>query len=145
MDGTSSKYDEITSIMRRLHAEDPARAKYKLYVTGHRLWVALTKLFGYYVLMSLNLPLPVNVVCVASPRVGNIEFARSFVELKSHGRLQHLRITNHRDPATFKSTTSALAMLAKATRPFCYMLLLYVGNGKGREEMMYFHTGIELK
>ena len=29
--------------------------------------------------------------------------------------------------------------------PFGYMLLLYVGNGKGREEMMYFHTSIELK
>ena len=112
-DGTSSKYDEITSIMRRLLTEDPVKVKYKLYVTGHRLWGALTKLFKYYVLMSLNLPLPVKVVCVTSPQVGNIEFARSFVELLSRGWIQHLRITNHRDRATFKSTTSALAMSAK--------------------------------
>jgi hypothetical protein len=31
------------------------------------------------------------------------------------------------------------------TSPFGYMLLLYVGNCKGMEEIMYFQTGIKLK
>ncbi len=146
--GTSSKYNEITSIVRRLLAEDPLRVKYKLYVTGHSLGGALATLFGYYASTSPNLPLPVTVVSVASPRVGNIEFARSFVELESRGRIRHLRIANHRDPVTLNPTMSArraLALSAKAVSPLGYLALLVTGNGEGGDEEMYFHTGIKLK
>ena len=56
-----------------------------------------------------------------------------------------LRIVYHSDPATFNPTMSALTMSAKAASPLGYLLLLDTGNGEGREEMMYFHTGIKLK
>ncbi|KAL3809912.1 hypothetical protein ACHAXA_005326 [Cyclostephanos tholiformis] len=147
-DGRSSKYDEISNIVRRLLREDPARANYKLYVTGHSLGGALATLFGYYASMSPHLPSPITVVSVASPRVGNIEFARSFVELESHGRIRHLRIANHGDPVTLNPTISArraLALSAKAVSPLGYLALLVTGNGEGGEEQVYYHTGIKLK
>jgi hypothetical protein len=147
-DGMSSKYDEITNIVKRLLTEDPSRAKYKLYVTGHSLGGALATLFGYYASTSPHMTLPVTVVSVASPRVGNIEFAQSFVELESHGRIRHLRIANHRDPVTLNPTISArraLALSAKAMSPLGYLALLVTGNGEGGEEEIYYHTGIKLK
>jgi len=96
--GKPSKYVEIMKQLERLYAESPSRRKYKIYVTGHSLGGALATLFGYYASCSATLPLPITVVSVASPRVGNLSFARSFVELESMGRLRHLRIANHKDP-----------------------------------------------
>jgi hypothetical protein len=149
-DGRPSKYEEIVSIVERLLAEAPAGAGggYKLYVTGHSLGGALATLFGFYASASPSIPAPVTVVSVASPRVGNVEFARAFVELESQGRVRHLRIANHKDPVTLGPTVSAkrgLALSAKAVSPLGYLALLVTGNGEGGEEEVYYHTGMKMK
>lgn len=94
--GKRSKYAEIMKHIARLLDENPARSNYKLYVTGHSLGGALSTLFGFYASSSTLLPLPVTVVSVASPRVGNVAFARTFAEMESQGKIRHLRIANYK-------------------------------------------------
>jgi hypothetical protein len=147
-DGRPSKYAEIMKHVEMLLAETPARGNYKLYITGHSLGGALATLFGFYAAASSLFPLPVTVVSVASPRVGNIAFARAFVELESQGRIRHLRIANHKDPVTLNPSVSAkraLALSAKAVSPLGYLALVVTGNGEGGEEEIYYHTGIKMK
>ncbi|KAL9179477.1 hypothetical protein ACHAXT_008767 [Thalassiosira profunda] len=146
--GRQSKYAEIMKHVTELYRENPARKNYKLYVTGHSLGGALATLFGFYAAASPLLPLPVTVVSVASPRVGNLAFARTFAELESLGKLRHLRICNHKDPVTLGPTVSskrALALSAKAFSPLGYLALAVSGNGEGGKEEVYFHTGMKMK
>ena len=146
--GRPSKYAEIAATVERLLSGAPDRGRYRLYVTGHSLGGALATLFGFYASASPAIAAPVTVVSVASPRVGNVEFARAFVELESQGRVRHLRIANHRDPVTLGPTVSskrALALSAKAVSPLGYLALLVTGNGEGGEEEVYYHTGMKMK
>ena len=146
--GKSSKYVEIMKQLERLYAESPSRRKYKIYVTGHSLGGALATLFGYYASCSSTLPVPITVVSVASPRVGNLSFAKSFVELESKGRLRHLRIANHKDPVPLGPTFSskrALTLSAKAFSPLGYLVLKMGGLDEGGEDEIYYHTGIKVK
>jgi hypothetical protein len=143
-----SKYTEVMNHVEKLLAENPARRSYNLYVTGHSLGGALATLFGFFAAASPSVPLPVTVVSVASPRVGNIAFARSFAEMESQGKIRHLRIANHKDPVTLGPTVSskrALAMSAKTFSPLGYLALRLTGNDEGGDEEVYFHTGIKLK
>ena len=152
-DGRPSKYAEIMAIVERSLAEAPAlasgrRGGYRLYVTGHSLGGALATLFGFYASASPAITAPVTIVSVASPRVGNVGFARAFVGLESRGRVRHLRIANHRDPVTLGPTVSArraLALSAKAVSPLGYLALLVTGNGEGGDEEVYYHTGMKMK
>lgn len=154
-DGRPSKYAEIMAIVERTLAEAPPalasgrrRGGYRLYVTGHSLGGALATLFGFYASASPAINAPVTIVSVASPRVGNVEFARAFVWLESRGRVRHLRIANHRDPVTLGPTVSArraLALSAKAVSPLGYLALLVTGNGEGGDEEVYYHTGMKMK
>jgi len=87
-------------------------------------------------------------VSVASPRVGNLAFARTFAEMESQGKLRHLRIANHKDPVTLGPTVSskrALALSAKAFSPLGYLALVVTGNGEGGDEEVYYHTGMKMK
>mmetsp|Transcript_7574 Transcript_7574/g.17184 ORF Transcript_7574/g.17184 Transcript_7574/m.17184 type:complete len:482 (+) Transcript_7574:52-1497(+) len=146
--GKQSKYMEIMKHVDQLVAETPSRRNYSLYITGHSLGGALATLFGFYAAASSSLPLPVTVVSVASPRVGNIAFARTFAEMESQGKLRHLRIANHKDPVTLGPTISskrALALSAKAFSPLGYLALKVIGNGEGGEEEVYYHTGMKMK
>jgi len=143
-----SKYVEIMSHIDQLLDENPTRKNYKLYITGHSLGGALATLFGFYAAASSSLPLPVTVVSVASPRVGNIDFARAFVEMESQGKLRHLRVANHKDPVTLGPTVSskrALALSAKVFSPLGYLALMMTGNGEGGDEEVYYHTGMKMK
>lgn len=143
-----SKYMEIMKHVEQLLTENPSRRNYNLYITGHSLGGALATLFGFYAAASCSLPLPVTIVSVASPRVGNIAFARTFAELESQGKLRHLRIANHKDPVTLGPTISskrALALSAKAFSPLGYLALRVSGNGEGGDEEMYYHTGMKMK
>jgi hypothetical protein len=148
---SSGKYAEIMKHLERLVTDVPVRRQYKLYITGHSLGGALATLFGFYAscASSSSLPsLPITIVSVASPRVGNIAFARAFVELESLGSLRHLRIANHKDPVTLNPTVSArraLALSAKMLSPLGYLALMVTGNGEGGEEEVYYHTGIKMK
>lgn len=146
--GPSSKFVEIMQHVKELLAENPSRRKYKLYFTGHSLGGALATLCGLYAASSPTVPLPVTVVSVASPRVGNLAFARSFAEMESQGKLRHLRIVNHKDPVTLGPTVSskrALALSAKAFSPLGYLALMVTGGDEGEEEEMFYHTGMRMK
>ena len=143
-----NKYTEVMNHVEQLLAENPSRRSYNLYITGHSLGGALATLFGFYAATTPSMPLPVTVVSVASPRVGNVAFARSFAEMESQGKIRHLRIANHKDPVTLGPTVSskrALAMSAKTFSPLGYLALKLTGNDEGGEEEVYFHTGIKLK
>jgi len=143
-----NKYTEVMNHVEQLLAENPSRRNYNLYITGHSLGGALATLFGFYAATTPSMPLPVTVVSVASPRVGNVAFARSFAEMESQGKIRHLRIANHKDPVTLGPTVSskrALAMSAKTFSPLGYLALKLTGNDEGGEEEVYFHTGIKLK
>lgn len=95
-DSGKSKYqklmDELSFLVQRY--ED-----YSLLVTGHSLGGALATLFAFFVACEEWTPL-VQCVTFASPRVGNIEFARAFRRMESTGKLRKLRIVNHLDPVT---------------------------------------------
>lgn len=147
--GKPSKYVEIMTHVEKLVIEDPnLRQNYKLYVTGHSLGGALATLFGFYAAATVGtLPLPVTVVSVASPKVGNIEFARMFAQMESQGKIRHLRIANHRDPVTLGPSVSAkksLAVTAMAFSPLGYLALKASGN-LGDERDVFYHTGIKMK
>lgn len=147
-DDKPSKYMEIMNHIDQLLEENPDRKSYKLYVSGHSLGGALSTLFGFFAVGKSPLPLPVSVVSVASPRVGNINFARTFLEMESQGRLRHLRIANHQDPVTLGPTVSskrALALSAKVFSPLGYLALALTGNSEGGEEEVYYHTGIKME
>jgi hypothetical protein len=132
-DGTSSKYDEIKSIMRRLLTVDPARAKYKLYVTGHSLRVDVPE------------PAVASQGRLRDITAGGEHRVRAIV-----CRAQELRLdltpTHHESQGSCDvQIHHKRPRYVGQASPFGYMMLLYVGNCKGREEMIYFHTGIALK
>ena len=143
-----NKYAEIMDHIQHLFDANPKyRKEYKLYVTGHSLGGALSTLFGFYACASASLPQPVTIVSVASPRVGNMEFARTFTEFESQGKLRHLRVANHKDPVTLGPTVSNKRVLTLATMAFSplgYLALKLSGNEAGAEET-YYHTGMKLK
>ncbi|KAL3826914.1 hypothetical protein ACHAXA_005994 [Cyclostephanos tholiformis] len=147
-DGNTSKYTEITKIVEEVMHGTPAHKNYKLYVTGHSLGGALATLFGFYVASSSVVPFPVTVVSVASPRVGNIAFARTFAEMESQGKIRHLRIANYGDPVTLGpiiGSKLALALSDKSIGPLEYTKLMVAGQCEGEEEEIYYDTGIKMK
>jgi len=144
-----SKYAEIMAHIQGLYDSNPIYYnEYNLYITGHSLGGALATLFGFYASASSSLPQPVTVVSVASPRVGNIHFARTFALFESEGKIRHLRVANHKDPITLGPTISskrALVLATMAFSPLGYLALKLSGNDVGAEETTYYHTGIKMK
>ncbi|KAL3795355.1 hypothetical protein HJC23_009528 [Cyclotella cryptica] len=143
-----SKYEEIMLHVQKLFESNPKyRDEYKLYVTGHSLGGALATLFGLYASASSIPPQPVTVVSVASPRVGNLEFAALFTEYESQGKIRHLRVANHKDPVTLAPAMSSKRMLTLGSMmfsPIGYLALKLSGNEAGAEES-YHHTGMKMK
>lgn len=132
--GGTSKYMEIRQIVEQLLIT--VARNYKLYLTGYGSGGAIATLFGFYVAEGggaagsswggNNIPVPITIVSVASPRVGNVAYAALFAEYESLGMLRHLRIVNVGDP------------IPNGPRGF-----ELVGAQSGDEEPSY-HTGIEM-
>ena len=147
--GSRSKFDQIMGHVRKLFKQDTNRQRhYKLYITGHGLGGALATLFGYYcaALSSRNqLPLPVTVVSVASPRVGDLAFARSFTELESQARLRHLRIAAYKDPMNLVPIHSSKEPLPLGKRNYSPLCALAFNDSFSDGGDVYCHTGIVMK
>ena len=132
-----TRIDEILKKVMTLLEEYPG---YRLYFTGHSLGGALSTLAGFYAashepfLEKHGDILPVRVITVASPYVGDPKFLLSFQSLERHGRIQHLRIANAEDTVTLLPFMSASFGLIS---PVFAMV-------KGLGEL-YKHTGIKLR
>jgi hypothetical protein len=127
--GGGSKYMEIQQIVEQLLITEARN--YKLYLTGNGSGGAIATLFGLYAAggggaSNNNIPVPITIVSVASPRVGNMAYATLFADYESMGLLRHLRIVNVGDP------------IPNGPRGF-----ELVGTQSGDEEPSY-HTGIEM-
>jgi hypothetical protein len=146
--GKLSKYDQIIGHVHKLF-QDPNRMRhYKLYVTGHGLGGALATLFGYYCASSSSktqLPLPITIVSVASPRVGNLAFARSFTESESQAQLRHLRIAANKDPVTLGPFNSSKQPLSLGTKTFSPLGFCVSNAPDGVDGEAYYHTGMMMK
>ena len=139
--GSPSKYEQIMSHVQKLFQDKNRLRHYKLYVTGHGLGGALATIFGYYCAgtSSTNkLPLPITIVSIGSPRVGNIEFARSFTELESQGKLRHLRMVVNKDPIADRPFTTSSAFSSSFDSS-----AFYASNDASKEK--YEHTGMLCK
>lgn len=156
--GKPCKYEQIMGHVQKLFRQDANRQRhYKLMVTGHGLGGALATLFGYYcaALSSKkelsfatssrreDLPLPVTVVSIGSPRIGDLAFARSFTELESRAKLRHLRIAAHKDPMTLVPIHSSKPLpLSKALSPLA--ALAFSPIQPPGDEHVYYHTGMSM-
>ena len=142
-DSKSSNYMQIMKIVKRLITETPSRRNYKLCITGHGSGGALATLFGLHVAAgggsaaSAVIHLPVTVVSVASPRVGDVAFARAFAEIESQGKLRHLRIANHGDPVPLGPIGFGQTSLVPPSST--------TENGQSGEDVASYHTGMEMK
>lgn len=142
-----SKYDEIVSHLKTIFSQDDNKLlrEYKLYVTGHSLGGALACLFGFEVAASKSpeIPLPVTVISVASPRVGNSVFQQAFSVLETKGYIRHLRIAHAQDPVTMMPKTSSSRILATLS-PLVFMTLA-LKDAMFTSRETYRHTGVKLR
>lgn len=143
--GGETKYDEIIKHVKALFAQDNRLKEYKLYVTGHSLGGALACLFGFEAAAEADpdIPLPVTVVSVASPRVGDSAFQEAFSTLERKGRLRHLRIAHAQDPVTMMPKTSSRRILA-AMSPIVFVTLA-LSDALYTSSETYRHTGVKLR
>lgn len=90
----SNKYDQIISDLHSLLQKYPG---FTIGVTGHSLGGALATLCTLKLALEKNIPKPIICVSFASPKAGNIRFARAFQELELQRKIICLRVTNHGD------------------------------------------------
>jgi len=74
----------------------------QLYVTGHSLGAALATLFAFEAAAEPDsvIPKPVSLFSIAGPYVGDAGFRAVHQHLEAHGKLRHLRVSNHKDIVT---------------------------------------------
>lgn len=89
---SSGMYDELATELKKQIIDNP---DYKIYITGHSLGSANASLFGY--LLSHEIENDIVIVAFASPRVGNYEWYKSFMNKKN---LKQYRVCNNRDLVT---------------------------------------------
>jgi len=94
---TSSKYDQILVHLRSLLE---THAGFSILCTGHSLGGALATLFAFQLALEEDIKKPVICISFASPKTGNISFARAFQELEVQKKIVCLRVANRADLIT---------------------------------------------
>jgi Lipase (class 3) len=92
-----SKYETIIDHLKSLL--DSYRG-YRVRVCGHSLGGALSTVFAFQAACDNALPRPLLCCTFASPRVGNLDFARAFQECEVSGKLRCIRVVNDKDVVT---------------------------------------------
>jgi Lipase (class 3) len=100
----TNKYTQILTSLQTLLQRDDEIRSYTINVTGHSLGGALATLFTFYLVLEKELivqpQLPIFCINFASPKCGNIQFARAFQELELRKKIICLRVANYRDLIT---------------------------------------------
>ena len=102
-DGGISKYRQILNSLQTLFDKEEQLRSFSINVTGHSLGGALATLFSFFLVLEKDWIMPqLRVTCIsfASPKCGNIQFARAFQELELQKHIICLRVANHRDLIT---------------------------------------------
>jgi Lipase (class 3) len=92
-----SKYDRILDDVR---SELETFEGFSITICGHSLGGALATLCSFRMAFEDGIIKPITCITFASPRTGNIQFARSFQELELQQRIVCLRVANERDVIT---------------------------------------------
>ena len=124
----TSKYRQILNNLQTLFAKEDALRTFSINVTGHSLGGALATMFAFYLVLDTDFiipQLPVTCISFASPKCGNIQFARAFQELELQKQIICLRVANHRDLIT-----------ERPDRLTCWTFCL--------QDSIFRHVGIEL-
>jgi hypothetical protein len=124
----TNKYQQIIHNLQNLLTKEESLRSYPINVAGHSLGGALATLFCLYLVLetdTIQPELPVTCITFASPKVGNIQFARAFQELELQKRVVCLRVANHRDIIT-----------ERPDRLTCWTFCL--------QDAIFRHVGIEL-
>jgi Lipase (class 3) len=97
-----NKYTEIIHSLKSLLENEAALRTFSINVTGHSLGGALATIFSFYAVLEkeLSFALPITCINFASPKGGNIQFARAFQELELQKSIVCLRVANYRDIIT---------------------------------------------
>jgi hypothetical protein len=99
-----SKYRQILTRLQTLLQRDDEIRSYSINVTGHSLGGALATLFSFYLSLEKDMivqpQIPIFCINFASPKAGNIQFARAFQELELQRKIICLRVANYRDLIT---------------------------------------------
>lgn len=148
VNATKSHLENIFQILHSLHGH---YHNYELYSTGHSLGGALSTLFGFYTSSSpIMYPFyknhPLCIISIASPYVGNKEFAISFQQLEKCKKIQHLRVVHERDVVTY------MPLMAPRLNQLNVSLKYFVTKKKNHDNYqslrrafsLYKHVGIKL-
>ena len=99
----TSKYRQILNSLHTLFRNEESLRSFSINVTGHSLGGALATIFTFYFVLENDFTisqLPVTCISFASPKGGNIQFARAFQELELQKQIICLRVANYRDLIT---------------------------------------------
>jgi Lipase (class 3) len=121
-----NKYSQILRNLQSLLDREAALQAFAITVTGHSLGGALATIFSFYFVSEpMATVFPVTCISFASPKCGNIQFARAFQERELEKRIFCLRVANDRDLIT-----------ERPDRLTCWTFCL--------QDAIFRHVGIEL-
>ena len=79
----------------------------RLHIGGHSLGGALATMLSLEAASDERIPSPVTCITSGAPKVGNLDFLRTYDYLEEQGRVRCIQVANDRDPVTLSPPTGA--------------------------------------